>query len=55
MVQCAVEDPSSYALRLKHTGDKRLELDVAVVELGRNRARKLKLVGLEAWKKSAGK
>lgn len=48
VVEGAVEDPATQAVRGEHAGHEGLEFDVAVVELGWDGPAELELVGLEA-------
>lgn len=47
VVQRAVEDAAAQRFGVEHAGDKRFELDVAVVERGGDRAGELELIGLK--------
>lgn len=48
VMESLVQDSPSEALRLKHARNKRLEFNIAVVQLRRNRASQLHLDGLKA-------
>ena len=54
MMQGAIENPTSQRPRREHSGDERLKLYVAMIELVGDGALKLYLVGLEAADMSGG-
>lgn len=54
VMQRLVQEPPADALAGEHASDKRLELDVTMVQLGRDGTAQLQLVGLEAGCQGTG-